>query len=276
VAPAPVTVLADAAQLRHAVVNLAINAQDAMPQGGTLRLTLTGDEAQRVATLEVEDSGCGMSEAVAQQVFEPFFTTKGAHEGTGLGLATVYGTVAQHGGTITLRSTPDVGTRFTLTFPLVEAAVAPSPEPPAPPRAPSRPRGGGRARPVLVVDDEPRLRQLIVRFLQTRGTEVIEAATAEEALERCEALPDPPSVVLSDVDLPAMDGLALLQALRARFPGLPMIAMSGSDYETVMPGGTPAVPGLRFLQKPFSNAELEAQIDCLTDAEPGPEERPGG
>ncbi|MEZ4339016.1 MAG: ATP-binding protein [Sandaracinaceae bacterium] len=242
----PVVVSADERELQRALINLAVNAQDAMPEGGTLRFHVRAESPD--AVLEVIDSGLGMPPHVQRQAFEPFFTTKGEEGGTGLGLASVYGVVEQHGGSISLDSAPGRGARFVITLPLTEAEVAPV----APARERSAllaPREGW----VLVTDDERLVRRAVSQLLRRMGLEVVEAASGAEALERCDAASTPPCLVLTDLSMPGMSGLELLRQLAERYPGVPRVAMSGyldAHLQEIE-------PALSFLPKPFSAADIE-------------------
>jgi len=260
----------DPAQLDQVLLNLAANARDAMPDGGTLRIAVRGVTlARRLggvsgpippgrwATLDVADEGRGIPPAVMARVFDPFFTTRRGRGGTGLGLSTVLGVVRQSGGHLSLRSREGVGTRFRLWFPPApEEAARPAPvagPPAAPAPAPSC------AIRLLLVDDEAPLRRLTRRALETAGFAVTEAGDAEEALRaaRCVA----PDAVVSDVMLGADDGLVLAEALRRDRPGLPVILISG--YAEGVVGRDLTAEGLRFLAKPFRMAELVAAVRAI-------------
>ncbi len=267
---APVRV--DPAQLDQVVLNLAANAKEAMAEGGRLRIALSravvlrqegeGPEALppgRYAVLEVADTGCGIPPEVLPRLFEPFFTTRPERGGTGLGLATVQGIVAQSGGHVTVLSVPGQGTCFRIHLPRAEmpapeAAPVPQPAPTAPPAD----------RPLLLVDDEPALRRLSARLLERAGYAVQVADCAETALEMMEAEAAAPLALVSDVAMPGIDGLALARRLRARWPGLPVLLLSG--YAESVLGEDLAGAGIAFLAKPFAPADLVAQVAGLLDA----------
>jgi two-component system cell cycle sensor histidine kinase/response regulator CckA len=259
-APQPMTVHADPSQLQQVLLNLAINARDAMPEGGTLVLevnsaTLGGDEvnmqpplpAGTYARLLVSDTGEGMSPETAARVFEPFFTTKPQGKGTGLGLATVYGIVTEAGGSINVYSEPGIGTTFRIYLPLV---TAPTITAPAPPRQ-APPDGNGRT--VLVVEDEPALARVISRILTDGGYHVVTAANGPEALELDEQ--HPCDVLLTDVIMPEMSGRRLAELLHERRPDLPVLYMSG--YSNGLLGTTKVLDeDVAFIEKPFTGSDL--------------------
>jgi two-component system, cell cycle sensor histidine kinase and response regulator CckA len=257
----PLTVHADPGQLQQVLLNLAINARDAMPDGGTLVLEanvtdLDGDElnmqpplpAGRYAKLEISDTGEGMPPEVAERIFEPFFTTKPRGKGTGLGLATVYGIVTEAGGSVNVYSEPGVGTTFRIYLPLVDAPVdAPAGED----RTAPPPRGDGRT--VLVVEDEVALARIITRILTDNDYHAVIANNGREALAKydehgCDLL-------LTDVIMPEMSGPRLAELLTERQPGLPVIYMSG--YSNGLLGSTHVLGSdITFIEKPFTAADL--------------------
>jgi two-component system cell cycle sensor histidine kinase/response regulator CckA len=246
----------DDGQLGQVLINLAVNARDAMPQGGVLTIG-TGHAVVlrpegtlapgRYAVLEVADTGTGMPPEVAARIFEPFFSTKGAL-GTGLGLATVQGIVAQSGGHIAVESRPGEGTRFRIHFPRHEG---PAPEAVAPEAEPTA------SGPVLLVEDEALLRRLAEAALRHAGYRVVAAEDAEDALARVEE--ERPSALVSDVSMPGMDGLALARLLRERWPGLPVVLLSGYAASTI--GADLESEGMRFLAKPYAPADLLAVVE---------------
>lgn len=260
--PEPVTVHADPGQLQQVLLNLAVNARDAMPEGGTLVLeanlaTLDGDEvnmqpplpAGTYARLLVSDTGEGMSPETSARMFEPFYTTKPQGQGTGLGLPTVYGIVTEAGGSVNVYSELGIGTTFRIYLPLVTAAADTTASPPVPSTAP--PRGDGST--VLVVEDEPALARVTTRILTNAGYHVLTAADATEALDLydqhgCDAL-------LTDVILPGISGRRLAELLSERQPGLPVLYMSG--YSNGLLGTTRILDeDIAFLEKPFTAADL--------------------
>jgi PAS domain S-box-containing protein len=212
----------DPGQLQQVFLNLAVNARDAMPEGGTLSFRSAGAPAPdgtRQLAVWVGDTGTGISAELRDRIFEPFFTTKQSEKGTGMGLAVVYGILQSHGGRIALESEPGRGTCFELRFPLIEGAadrsVAASAEPV---------KGEGR---VLVVDDEPAVRRVAARMLRRLGYEPEEAEDGAVALARVRAQAGCYALVLLDLDMPGMDGRACLRALRGVEPELPVVISTG-------------------------------------------------
>jgi two-component system cell cycle sensor histidine kinase/response regulator CckA len=259
-APAPLAVHADPGQIHQILLNLAINARDAMPDGGTIVLeanvaTLDGDElnmqpplpAGTYARLLVSDTGEGMTQETATRIFEPFFTTKPRGRGTGLGLATVYGIVAEANGSINVYSELGVGTTFRIYLPisatLRTASVAG--------RSGSPPRGDGRT--VLVVEDEVALARIITRILTGGGYHVRTAGNGAEALRMfhehgCDLL-------LTDVIMPEMTGPKLAGLILRERPDLPVLYMSG--YSNGLLGTTHVLDdGIAFIEKPFTGDDL--------------------
>jgi two-component system, cell cycle sensor histidine kinase and response regulator CckA len=258
------TILIDPTQLDQVLVNLAVNARDAMPGGGTLtiatarRLLLTpaqeaGNQIPpgRYATIEVRDTGCGIPPDVLPHIFEPFFTTRRTSGGTGLGLSTVHGIVRQSGGYLTVTSTPGAGTIFRITLPRHEAVAASPAAVPPPPVTAAAPATESRR--VLLVDDEAPVRRLAARALRRAGWDVTEAEDAESALEQDQTGTD---LLISDVIMPGLDGPALTAALRARHPGLPALLISG--YADAAQRAALAKQNIVFLAKPFAMAQLVA------------------
>lgn len=246
---APCAALVDKGQLTTALLNLLLNAKEAMPDSGTLYLRLknTGTTAE----LSVCDAGTGMTQDTVQRAFEPFFTTKASGEGTGLGLSMVYGFARQSGGDLAIVSEEGLGTTVTLTLPLAKGKTAQ--EKPAQPLKSKR----VETRRVLVVDDRDTLLAMLERMLQQLGFDTRSANNADQALEivQSSGMPD---LLLSDILMPgSMDGLALAERLRAQHSGLAVVLISGytdqssNDYV--------------FLQKPFSIMELEQSIKEALD-----------
>jgi signal transduction histidine kinase/CheY-like chemotaxis protein len=261
----------DPGHLEQVLLNLAVNARDAMPAGGRLHVeTRTapaeghsaagdGPAPDRQAVLTVADSGCGIPPEVLPRIFEPFFTTKGEGQGTGLGLSTVYGIVRQAGGRIAVDSAPGRGTTFRVCLPSAETAPAEAPSSPA--RANVRAAGGRR---ILLVEDDELVRRAARRMLEKAGHSVVEARCAVEALRRLEG----PGIdlVLSDAIMPCRSGLALASQIASVHPALPVILMSGSpDPHRSAPGARP------LLDKPFTAEALLSRIEeelRLAEAEP--------
>ncbi|HEV3061456.1 MAG TPA: response regulator [Vicinamibacterales bacterium] len=257
-------VMADVTQLEHVLINLAVNARDAMPQGGELRFVtcnVTMDAAfvdahpgarpGTYAAVGVADTGTGMSPEVKAQIFEPFFTTKERGRGTGLGLAAVYGTVKQFGGYIDVESEPARGTTFTVYLPRVmstkTALVAH--------KLPSAPVGRET---VLLVEDESSVRAFAKTTLQRFGYQVFDADSAEQALDLLESLREPVQLLLTDIVLPRMDGLELADAVTRDRADTRVLFMSG-----YAPGLENSIASfkwnMRFLEKPFTGQALLAK-----------------
>jgi PAS domain S-box-containing protein len=256
--PATPHVVADPGHVDQVLLNLVLNARDAMPDGG--RVTIRTERAQlgdaRAVALTVEDTGMGMSEEVRARVFEPFFTTKGPGAGTGLGLATVYGIMAQSGGTIAVQSEPGRGSRFVATFPAASGAPGSAVK--------DTPRGGSET--VLVVEDEPGVRRIVVRVLRSLGYVVIDAPDAGSALAlEATRSEQPIHLLLTDVVMPGMGGRELADAIRARRPQLAVLFMSGYTDDDLLRHGVSSARDA-FLQKPFTPEELAAKVRAVLGA----------
>ncbi|OYV97048.1 MAG: hypothetical protein B7Z68_04355, partial [Acidobacteria bacterium 21-70-11] len=238
----PLPVLADHGQLEQVLMNLAVNASDAMPNGGRLTLRTAGD-ASRVR-LSVTDTGHGIPEEVRSHLFEPFFTTKGIGKGTGLGLSVVHGIVTSHGGTIEVASPPAQGATFTIVLPRQTADALPPAEAGAEPG--DMPAGRGER--LLLVEDEDGARQGLLEVLGALGYAVTAAASGEEA----GALPSEPGydLLITDFMLPGISGADLSAVLRARWPQLRVVMMSGYAEDEMLQRLGPATAA-SFLQKPF-------------------------
>jgi two-component system, cell cycle sensor histidine kinase and response regulator CckA len=254
-------VLADVRQVQQMIMNLAINARDAMPRGGTLSIETSNasfDEAAALSRveaaagnfvmLEVSDTGVGMDDEVKSHLFEPFFTTKEVGTGTGLGLSTVYGWVRQSGGWITVASEPGAGTSFKIYLPRVDAPVS---------VRPSAPPVDARGREtVLVVEDQPRVRKLAATALRRYGYRVLEAEDGLAALLQCRQAGQAPDLILTDVSMPGMSGPELVERIREICPGARFLLMSGYGE---MAAGT-AGPDVPLLQKPFTPEALSRAV----------------
>lgn len=240
-----VRVEGDPGQIQQVLVNLAINARDAMPHGG--RLILRAGVLAGEAFAEVEDTGEGIAESMRSRIFEPFFTTRGVGKGTGLGLSVAYGIVEQHGGRIEVTSVPGDGSRFRIILPAIEE----DPTGPAEAPAPESVASDGKA-PILLVEDEPAVREGLVIVLEMAGYPVVAFENAEEALGA--EIEQPPSILISDLTLPGMNGFTLAQQMTQRYESLQVVLMSGYMTRNERP------EGWRFLQKPF---ELDELLDCL-------------
>jgi two-component system cell cycle sensor histidine kinase/response regulator CckA len=276
-------VKADLPQFEQVIVNLAVNARDAMPDGGklTIRTANVGtDEAARLpykgmppadyVGIEVTDSGTGIPPDIVDKIFEPFFSTKEVGKGTGLGLSTVYGIVKQTGGFIYVESQEGHGTSFRIFLPRHHPELDAVAEPVAP-----APEAAGAAKPradltgqgtILLVEDEDGLRSLNARGLRSRGYTVLEAANGVEALETLEELGGAVDLVVSDVVMPEMDGPTLLKAMRERNPDLKIIFVSGYA-EDAFARSLPENQQFAFLPKPFMLSQLVAQVkETMTGA----------
>jgi PAS domain S-box-containing protein len=254
-------VRADPNQLEQVIVNLAINARDAMLDGGRLtiltRNTDTGPVVGPHVLLEVADTGCGMSEEVKQHLFEPFFTTKGVGQGTGLGLAVVHGIVQQSGGRVEAQSQPGQGSTFRVYLPRVLAAILAETVPVVPP-----PVGGTET--VLLVEDEEGVRVLARQALQQCGYRVLEARDGREALEIAADYPGQLNLLVSDVVMPHLNGPQLARRLLLGRPGLRVLLISGYTADLLARQG--AMDGrLALLEKPFTPAELARKVRELLD-----------
>ena len=254
----------DRGQLEQVVVNLVVNARDAMPGGGTVRLC-TGSEPRSVngaaiefVTLAVADSGIGMDEPTRERIFEPFFTTKEQGQGTGLGLSTVYGIVKASGGDIVVRSEIGAGTEFRLQFPRADkdsvATVAES--------APSDSVRGYET--VLVVEDEEPLRRLTRRILESRGYTVLDAANGEEAIRALAGAQSRVDLVLSDVVMPGMSGRELVERLLPVYPWLRVLFMSGYTEDMMLQHRISEL-GITVVEKPFTRDDLALAVRNTLD-----------
>lgn len=247
---APVWAMLDTGQLSNAILNLAINAADAMPNGGALLISTSINAAGR-AQLEVIDTGIGIAPDVAAKVFDPFFTTKTGGLGTGLGLSMVHGFVNQSGGEIELESKPGQGARFTLTFPAADAA---------PPRlrAPMRTKATQQQAHVLLIDDDDLVREALARTLAEHGFTITTATGHDSALRHIEAATF--DIAIIDVALGANEsGADLAQTILARRPNLKIMLISGHTQEKV----SADMRTISFLQKPFSHAALLHGMSAL-------------
>jgi len=246
----------DAHALANAVMNLCLNAVDAMAAGGTLLLSTRNVEGARIQ-LQVTDTGSGMPPEVRRRALDPFFTTKGVGEGTGLGLAMVYGTVQAHQGQLILQSDLGKGTCVTLSFPAAET-------PPSPPSPAPEPRrvSSGPGRRVLLVDDDPLVRSATQALLDRLGHRVFAAAGGEEALAQLEqgCLPE---VVILDLNMPGMSGAETLARLRVLAPELPVILATGNPDEAAEEL-VASYRGVSLLGKPFTMADLRGRVEATT------------
>ena len=265
-------VKADPGQIEQVVVNLVVNARDAMSSGGkltieTANMTLTQDYAQQhvhcapgdYVMLAVSDTGCGMDTAIRERIFEPFFTTKLEGKGTGLGLSTVYGIVKQSGGNIWVYSEPGKGTTFKLYLPRVDEAVDDAAV-----------RGGKRAVPrgsetVLLVEDEAQVRQITQQILQTLGYVVLTAANGEQALTIARKYPEDIHLMITDVVMPQMGGRELVERLASLRPNMRVLFMSGYTDDAIVRHGL-MDESLEFIQKPFTPDALARKVRKVIDS----------
>jgi len=261
-------VKADRGQIERVILNLAVNARDAMPQGGTITIEIADvelDESNHTLActiapgsyvmLKVTDTGCGMDAELQSHIFEPFFTTKG--QGTGLGLATVYGVVKQSGGEIAVESSPGKGATFRIYLPRVSETaekihvVEPS----------------GKTilehRTVLLVEDERTLRKLTRKMLTEVGLTVLEAENGLQAIEMAERTEGPIDLLLTDIVMPGMSGWALAETLSSQRPEMRVLYMSGYPDGVIARHGI-AGPGITILQKPFTSDELTRRVEEVT------------
>jgi signal transduction histidine kinase len=264
-------VSADPGQLDQVVMNLAVNARDAMPDGGRLLIETSnadldedfvrahpGAHPGRYVRLQVADTGVGMDATVRAHLFEPFFTTKELGRGTGLGLATVYGIVKQSGGFIWVDSAPGYGARFTIDLPRVEAPTAAVEGAGASSRLPQG------TETILVVEDEEAVRCLAREVLAGCGYAILEASHGEEALRVAAEHAGPIDLVVTDVVMPRMNGRELVDRLIPIRPGVKVVYMSGYTDDSVVARGV-ATAGLTFLQKPFTLAVLARTVREVLD-----------
>ncbi len=266
----------DPAQVEQVILNLAVNARDAMPDGGRLEIETTNLTANVPpplpelagvdwVRLTVRDSGTGMSPEVKTHLFEPFFTTKPRGQGTGLGLATVYGIVKQSGGHIRVESDPARGTTFDVFLPRGAETDAPAPD-----RAWAGPaRFSGN---VLLVEDDAGVREVVARALREGGFQVLDAGGAGDAMELATRAPGPVDVLVTDVVMPGMNGKALAEELRRRRPELKVLFVSGYPDEIIGRHGV-LDAGVEFLPKPFTPAALVERVGALMSAASAPPPR---
>ncbi len=266
-------VAADPSHIEQVLLNLAVNARDAMPDGGTVTIrtehVTVNDEASKMSPdahtgdfvcLSVTDEGVGMDRATLEHIFEPFFTTKEKGKGTGLGLSVVYGCIKQHGGWICVDSSPGLGTTFRIYLGLSDQSAASS--------ADDKPIDEcvleGHDERILLVEDEPVVRDFASRALREKGYEVLDVGSAEECLEAFEREGHMFDMVFSDVVLPGKSGVQLVDELISMDPNLPVLLSSGyADQKSQWP--IIREKGLRFLQKPYSLQDLLSSIREVLD-----------
>ena len=258
-------VLCDPGQMEQVIVNLAINARDAMPRGGPLAISVANVDVDRefaalrpplapgpYVRLSVRDRGVGMTDEVKSRIFEPFFTTKEVGRGTGLGLSTVYGIVRQSGGHVQVDSAPEHGSAFDIYLPRLAGEERVRSASPA-----HSPAVGHET--ILLVEDEPELRSVTKRILASRGYDVIVACDGAEALEIALADEGRINAILTDVVMPRLSGPEFIERLRASGRRIPVVFMSGySDVDSL--GHVTLAPGDLYLQKPFSADDLGERL----------------
>ncbi len=270
--PEPLWVKADAGQLSQVLVNLAVNARDAMPDGGTLTVTTglvdldsaaalaTAHDAKpgRYARLSVADTGTGIPPELRELVFEPFFTTKGPGRGTGLGLTTVHSIVQQCGGMLSVQSEPGAGTRFDVYLPV-------SDEPAVPEQVlEARPQTVRERKTVLMVEDETAVRHVVQVMLERLGLEVLAATDAQDALRTLDVHDGPIDLLLTDIIMPGLNGRQLAEQVQARRPGLRVIYMSGYTDDAVVQQVVLHADAL-YIQKPFDSDAIARKVRQALD-----------
>ncbi|MCJ7627165.1 MAG: ATP-binding protein, partial [Longimicrobiales bacterium] len=262
---------ADRGQMEQVIMNLAVNAQDAMPEGGTLTIETSeveldgeyawahaGVTSGQYAMLSFSDDGVGMDAETREKVFEPFFTTKERGKGTGLGLATVYGIVKQHGGNIWAYSEPGGGSTFKCYFPLADMPSVEQVEL----RNTITDLGGTET--IMVVEDEVMVRKLAAKVLKGSGYSVLEAGESEACLNALRDYDGPLDMLLTDVVMPGMNGRELYGEVRKLFPGAKVLFMSGYTEDIVTHRGV-LDEGIPFIQKPFSGRDLATKVRSVLE-----------
>jgi CheY-like chemotaxis protein len=291
-------VKADPGQMEQMILNLCVNARDAMPDGGRLTVRTANVDLDEAAAarlsdarpgpyvlLEVGDTGVGMDAETRSHLFEPFFTTKEQGKGTGLGLSTVYGTVKQSGGHISVESEPGRGSTFTVYLPRVAAPVAPPDRPVADapvPRSGASPEAiltPGRGETILLAEDAQRVRAVVREILEMSGYVVLEARQGAEALELSNRHAGTIHLLVTDVVMPQMSGRELAQRLATLRPELKVLYMSGYTDDAIVRHGVLA-SGIAFLSKPFTPNALALKVREVLDgvgegAAAGPSVAPG-
>jgi PAS domain S-box-containing protein len=261
----PLPVKVDPGKIEQVIMNLAVNACDAMPSGGVLRIktsrfskTVPGAAAENhsatYAILEITDTGCGIDAETKAHLFEPFFTTKPVGKGTGLGLSTAYGIVRQSGGSIEVDSVPGEGTTFRVYLPLLEQTTRPR-------RAAkvSIPLEGGRET-VLLAEDQPSIRAALCECLESKGYKILEAQNGNQALEIAEHFPEAIDVLVTDVVMPQVRGLELAKRVTELFPEICVIFMSGYSEDALLENRLLSQKNTTLIQKPFDPEELAQKI----------------
>jgi len=265
---------ADPDQLEQVIMNLVVNARDAMPSGGkltieTAELCVDAEYCTRnpeakpgdYVLIAISDTGCGMDRETLARVFEPFFTTKEQGKGTGLGLATVYGIVKQSGGHVTVYSELGYGTTFKILMPRSQEKAA------QPESLQSETLAPTGTEVILLVEDEESLRAVMKSYLQNKGYVVVDAADPSEATELAEKASQPPDLLITDVVLPQISGVKLAQRLGVRYPKMKVLYVSGYTADAIVHHGARSSDFV-FLSKPFSLNTLGRKVRSTLDAEP--------
>ncbi len=260
-------VRADPSHIVQVILNLAVNARDAMPLGGRLTIetqnvVLDAFHAKALGELPdgsyvrltITDTGLGMDDVTKHRIFEPFFTTKPVGKGTGLGLSTVFGIVKQSGGAISVDSSPGKGATFRIYLPQIDAAVPVATDT----RAPTSVRGAGR---LLLVEDDVQVQRAMLRLLEARGFDAIAVSSKAEALSFLAGEHDPIALMITDVVMPGGDGVSLAKEARMKMPGLRVLFMSGYTEHAMLEDLQQ--PGTLFMAKPFLGNELDRALKAL-------------
>lgn len=266
----------DPGQMEQVIMNLALNARDAMPRGGqltiaTANVNLNEEFARQHVSMKpgayvmmtVRDTGCGMDKETLNRIFEPFFTTKEKGKGTGLGLSTVYGIIKQSGGNIWATSELGQGSTFTIYLPK-DTSPLPKKYKPKPAQPPLPIKG---TETILLVEDESAVRTMLRQTLESNGYKVLEAPDGQEALNICQNYQGPIHLLLTDVIMPGMNGRELSNTLSRRFPKMKVLFMSGYPDNSIVPHGA-LEPHTMFLQKPFTLSTLEIKVREILDNPP--------
>jgi len=256
-------VLGDAGQMEQVIMNLVVNAQDAMPQGGKLTIETSRKQTEKPAgkdaapepqvVLSVSDTGCGIDDEIGPHIFEPFFTTKSNNTGTGLGLATVYGIVKQHSGHVRFCSEPGQGATFSVYLPASEAPAEPGDE-----QADFAAELGGSEK-IVLVEDNKQVRAFSTAILQRHGYDVLPSSGGREALALAEKLETAPHLLLTDVVMPGLNGKELYERIAELHPGIKVLYMSGYTNDVIEQRGV-SEGAYHFIQKPFSGPDLVAKV----------------
>jgi len=269
--PSLASVKADPGQIEQVLMNLAVNARDAMPHGGKLMMETANVEVGaelardldlvpgKYAVLRVTDTGHGMDAGTLAHIFEPFFTTKPMGKGTGLGLATVWGIVKQSGGSIRVESEAGRGSTFRIYLPATEGNTRRRPE------TVSAEKVAGGTETILIAEDEPDLRELARIFLEGYGYKVLEAASAEQAIQTAAAFSGSIDLLLTDVIMPGMSGRQLAESILSKRPQTRIVYMTGYTDDMVVQHKV-LEPGVMLLQKPFSKVDLALKVRSMLDA----------